>query len=59
MERKQWSISCWECRRYKEERKQLRKSVGWRKMKVEKLLGSTKVIKHTMEFIKSTGRFID
>ena len=48
-----------ECRRYKEERKQLRKSVGWRKMKVEKLLGSRKVAKHTMEFIKSTRRFIN
>jgi hypothetical protein len=33
--------------------------VGWRKMKVEKLLGSRKVAKHTMEFIKSTGRFIN
>jgi hypothetical protein len=48
-----------ECRRYKEERKQLRKSVGWGKMKVKKLLGSTKVFKHTMEFIKSTRRFIN
>ena len=48
-----------ECRRYKEDRKLLRKNVGWRKMKVEKLLGSTKVFKHTMEFVKSTGRLIN
>ena len=48
-----------ECWRYKEERKLLRKNVGWRNMKVEKLLGSTKVIKQTMEFVKSTGRFIN
>jgi ribonuclease HI len=47
-----------ECRRYKEERKQLRKSAGWRMMKMEKLLGNTKAIKHTIEFVKSTGRFI-
>jgi ribonuclease HI len=45
-----------ECRKYKEERKQLRKNVGWTKMKVEKLLGSITALKHTMEYVKSTGR---
>ena len=48
-----------ECRSYKEERRLLRKKVGWGKMKVEKLLGNIKVFKYTMEFVKSTGRRIN
>ena len=39
------------CRRYKDQRKKLRKEVGMGKMRVDKLLGNPKVIRHTMEYI--------
>ena len=45
-----------ECRKYREQRKKLRKEVGTVKMRVARLLGDTKVIKHTLEYIKTTGR---
>ena len=45
-----------ECRNYKEQRKRLREEVGTGKMKVGILLGDPTKIKHTMTFIKETGR---
>ena len=45
-----------ECRKYKEERKKLRREVGAGNMRVVRLLGDTKLIRHTMEFMKVTGR---
>ena len=44
------------CKRYTEERKILRKRVDFKDMKVRYLLGDEKAIKHSMEFINSTGR---
>ena len=45
-----------ECRKFREQRKKLRKEVGSVKMRVARLLGDTKLIKHTVEFINATGR---
>ena len=44
------------CKRYKEDRKLLRKKVGFEGMNVRYLLGNRKAIKHTMEFITGMGR---
>ena len=38
-----------ECKNYKESRKDLRKRVSIGKMKVARLLGYTKILKHTLE----------
>ena len=43
-----------ECRLYAEQRKKLRKNVGAGRMKIEKLLGSKELAKHTIEFVAST-----
>ena len=43
-----------ECRLYAEQRKKLRKNVGAGRMKIEKLLGSKELVKHTIEFVAST-----
>ena len=45
-----------ECRNYKEPRKKLREAVGTGKMKVGILLGDPMEIKHTMAYVKATGR---
>jgi hypothetical protein len=45
------------CATYDEERDTLRKEVGFGSMRVGKLLGDLKNVKHTLEFVKSTGRF--
>jgi RNase H len=45
-----------ECRNYREQRKKLRREVGTGKMRVETLLGERMAIKHTLEYIKETGR---
>src|SRR5436190_19044708 len=45
-----------ECRNYREQRKKLRREVGTGKMRVETLLGEQMTIKHTLEYIKETGR---
>ena len=39
------------------ERDRMRKMVGVRGMKMEKLLGDSRRIQYTVEFIESTGRF--
>jgi len=50
-----------ECRRYKEQRKEMHKeilgSLGKWRIKLERLLGDPKVIKHTLKFMKETMRF--
>ena len=43
-----------ECRLYAEQRKELRKKVGAGRMRIEKLLGFPKLLKHTLEFVAST-----
>jgi len=45
-----------ECRKYKEQRKILRKEVGVGKMKIGILLGDPTKIKYTLTFVKETGR---
>jgi hypothetical protein len=45
-----------ECRQYREQRKKLRGEVGRRKMQMEIQLGDLKTIKHTLEYIRETGR---
>jgi len=45
-----------ECRNYREQRKKLRREVGAWKMRMERLLGDPKILKHTLEYIKATGR---
>ena len=45
-----------ECRKFREQRMKLRKEIGTAKMRVTRLLGDTKLIKHTMEYINATGR---
>jgi ribonuclease HI len=45
-----------ECRKYREQRKVLRKSVGMGRMKSRILLGNIKILKHTVEYIATTRR---
>jgi ribonuclease HI len=45
------------CMDHDEWRERLRKEVGVDGMYVEKLLGHPKLIKHTLNFVKNTGRF--
>jgi ribonuclease HI len=45
-----------ECPNYKEARKELRRKVGTRKMKVASLLGDAKTVELTMEYVKATKR---
>jgi hypothetical protein len=45
-----------ECPNHKEARKDLRRKVGTRKMKVASLLGDAKTVERTMEYIKATKR---
>ena len=45
-----------ECRKYKEQRKKLREAAGTGNMKVGILLGDPSKIRHTMAYIKETGR---
>ena len=50
-----------ECRRYKEQRKEMHKeihgSLGKWRTKLERLLGDPKVVKHTLKFVTETARF--
>jgi ribonuclease HI len=45
-----------ECRNFREQRKKLRKEIGTAKMRVARLLGDTKLLEYTVEYIKATGR---
>src|SRR5216110_191148 len=45
-----------ECRKFREQRKKLRKEIGTANMRVIRLLGDTNLIKHTVEYINATGR---
>ena len=45
------------CSKYEKERDKLRREVGAQGMRDEKLLGDVKKVKHTLQFIKDTGRF--
>jgi len=45
------------CEIYEEERDALRKGVGVHGMKVNKLLGDPKLVKHTLEYMEKTQRF--
>jgi ribonuclease HI len=48
-----------ECRKYKEQRKRMRKEAGAGKMKVGILLGDPTMIKNTMMYVKETRRLSD
>ena len=45
-----------ECKKYREQRKRLRKAVGTGNMRVGTLLGDPTKIKDTMMYVKETGR---
>lgn len=45
------------CEIYEEERDALRKRVGVQGMRVNKLLGDSKLVKHTLEYMEKTQRF--
>ena len=49
-----------ECRKYRDQRKELKKELrreeGWGQLRIERLLGDPKAIKHTMKYIKETKR---
>jgi len=45
------------CKKYEEPRKELRKKVGARHMRMENLLGDPKLVKDTLEYVEKTGRF--
>ena len=45
-----------ECDKHTIARKELRKKVGWRNMRIQTLLGDPKVVKDTMEFVERTER---
>jgi hypothetical protein len=45
-----------EYRKYREQRKTLRRNVGMGRMKTRFLLGNIKALKHTIEYITATGR---
>ena len=44
------------CRKFREQRKKLRKEIEIMKMRMARLFGDTKVIKYTLEYIKATDR---
>src|SRR5947207_9751527 len=46
-----------ECKNYRVQRRKLRQDVGMGKMKMGILLEDPTMIKHTMAYIKATGRF--
>src|SRR5436190_24168467 len=45
------------CELYDEERDRLRRKVGAQRMRTSVLLGDSTIIKDTIEYIESTGRF--
>ena len=45
------------CKKYEGPRKELRKKVGGRNMRMENLLGDPKLVKDTLEYVEKTGRF--
>jgi hypothetical protein len=45
-----------ECRKYIKQRNMPRKGVGAGRMRVDKLLGDPKIIKHTMEYVLSNDK---
>ena len=45
------------CNRYEQERETLRRKAGEDGMKVENLLGTKKLLKHTLDFVQGTLRF--
>src|SRR5947207_13673878 len=45
-----------EYRKFREQRKKLRKEIETVKMRIARLLRNTKLIKHTMKFINATGK---
>jgi len=42
---------------FKQQRKKMIKDIGKGRLNIERLLGQPQMIKHTVEFIKSTKRF--
>jgi hypothetical protein len=48
-----------ECPNYKIKRKELRKRVGAWKMRIDKLLRDIELLKHTMEYVRTTKRIVN
>ena len=46
-----------QCKKYEEQRNELRKKVGQRNMRMGTLLGDPKLVKDTLEFVEKTGKF--
>jgi hypothetical protein len=46
-----------QCPTHKEPRKKLVDAIGSRNMRVAKLLGDQRLVRHTLEFVKEMGRF--
>ena len=46
-----------QCKHYEEPRRELRRKVGARNMRMESLLGDPELVKETLEFVEKTGRF--
>ena len=46
-----------DCKNYEAPRDKLRMKVGCRNMRLQKLLGSTRHIKHMLQYVEETGRF--
>ena len=45
------------CKKFEKQRRELKKKVGARNMRMESLLGDPKIVKETLEFVEKTGRF--
>jgi len=45
------------CKKYEGPRKELKKKVGGRNMRMGSLLGDPKLVKNTLEYVEETGRF--
>src|SRR5271155_3917164 len=45
------------CKKFEKQRRELKKKVGARNMRMESLLGDPKIVKETLKFVEKTGRF--
>ena len=45
------------CTKFEDQRVELRKKVEARGMRVERLLGDEKLIRHTLDFVEQSNRF--
>ena len=45
------------CKKFEKQRRELKRKVGARNMRMESPLGDPKIVKETLEFVEKTGRF--